>query len=633
MTRPDRLSRDARAFTIVEMLVAVAAVTLIALGVAQVFTATGATVRVGRRISSLNERAAVVEHQMRQDIARMTRGGFLVIRNQDVYSGELNETTGEIGPRISADDARTPAFRRPRRIDELMFFAEGQFESQRERVDPSRAAVSTSARIWYGHGLRQSEVDRGGVLLPSYFRPEIIDPASPQAAPPFFASPPSADNPNRYAENWTLLRHVTVLSPPSRASQLLNTSLTQQGLNVNNVPDSAIQIGLQPAASSIFRDLATSTQTVDAAGALITPTSVVRLAIEGIMAPKFSSGLVDIAATDLSEIRSIILDGKDPNLTVSQAPYSVNLGLPATPREISFIPDVNGAFGPFPDPVGRLRTTSFMKQWMALALPADSDGFGRLVQPVQTPTRIRYEPDPPDLLGTVGPTPFSLAPLVNPVRRADQQMLTASNFVPACTEFIVEWSFGETVPRTDPVRRGQLIWHGLPRFPRVTDPGSTPTYDPELEVRPYTNTPNGNNADTHWLRYALRSGSITTPAPNSAWPVPAALVHWIPDGGLGKPIIDGTQWQGNPAVPWPRLTNPRNAGVPLYSMFGYVDPTFDPQSRPALPNQPNLQPDTIPWAWPRLIRVTMSLVDPADPAVEETFQFVFEVPRGSGLAN
>lgn len=639
MTRPPR---TAPAFTIVEMLVAVAAVTLIALGVAQVFTATGATVRVGKRISSLNERAAVVEHQMRQDIARMTRGGFLVIRNQDVYSDEPGEQNTQIGPRISADDNRVPAFRRPRRVDELMFFAEGQFESQRERVDPSRAAVSSSARIWYGHGLRQSEVDAGGSPLLSYFRPEVTDPPDAASAPPFFASRatrPIADNPNYYAANWTLLRHVTVLSPPSRASEILNT--TQPGLNNSNIiRDSAIQIGLQPAASSIFRNLATSPDSVDGAGALVPPRGVVRF--EGTAsAPKFTSGLVDIAATDLSEIRSIVLDGKDP--VPALAPYSRNLNRPppSPPREIAFVPDTQPAppNAPFPDPLGNIRSTSFMKQWMARALPADSDGFDDLPLPARTPTRIRYEPDPPDLVGTVGPTPFPTNnQLVNSVRRADQQMLTSSNFVPACTEFIVEWSFGETVPSL-PIspRSGQLIWHGLPRFPRVSDPSVSSPPDTELEVRPYTNTPStptSPNSDTHWLRYARRDGVITQPKPGiadstTAWRVPAALVHWIPNGGLGRPINEGMQWQGPPATPWPRLANPRNAGVPLYSMFGYVDPTFDPQSRGGGAEQP----DTIPWAWPRLIRVTMSLVDPADPTVEETFQFVFEVPRGSGLAN
>lgn len=636
MTRPPR---TAPAFTIVEMLVAVAAVTLIALGVAQVFTATGATVRVGKRISSLNERAAVVEHQMRQDIARMTRGGFLVIRNQDVYSDEPGEQNTQIGPRISADDNRVPAFRRPRRVDELMFFAEGQFESQRERVDPSRAAVSSSARIWYGHGLRQSEVDAGGSPLLSYFRPEVTDPPDAASAPPFFASRatrPIADNPNYYAANWTLLRHVTVLSPPSRASEILNT--TQPGLNNSNIiRDSAIQIGLQPAASSIFRNLATSPDSVNAMGVAVPPTGVVRF--EGTAsAPKFTSGLVDIAATDLSEIRSIVLDGKEPVPNLPK-PYSLNLIPIATPRAISFAPDVDSAFKPDPDPVGRVGTTSFMKQWMARALPADSDGFDTDTVPPSTATRIRYEPDPPDLVGTVGPTPFPTNnQLVNSVRRADQQMLTSSNFVPACTEFIVEWSFGETVPSL-PIspRSGQLIWHGLPRFPRVSDPSVSSPPDTELEVRPYTNTPSGPNSDTHWLRYARRDGVITQPKnippPDSttAWRVPAALVHWIPNGGFGKSITDNAQWQGPPTTPWPRLLSPRpsNAGVPLYSMFGYVDPTFDPQSRGGGAEQP----DTIPWAWPRLIRVTMSLVDPADPTVEETFQFVFEVPRGSGLAN
>ena len=41
-------------------------------------------------------------------------------------------------------------------------------------------------------------------------------------------------------------------------------------------------------------------------------------------------------------------------------------------------------------------------------------------------------------------------------------------------------------------------------------------------------------------------------------------------------------------------------------------------------------PATIPWAWPKLLRITISLVDPTDPLREQTFQFIIEVPEAKG---
>ncbi|MEQ1731993.1 MAG: hypothetical protein ABL982_26770, partial [Vicinamibacterales bacterium] len=101
----------------------------------------------------------------------------------------------------------------------------------------------------------------------------------------------------------------------------------------------------------------------------------------------------------------------------------------------------------------------------------------------------------------------------------------------------------------------------------------------------------------------------------------------------------------------------RNRG-PLYSCFGYIDPLYVPattandigfDSNVNPPNDttrpPNLHtyeaergdllndPDTVPWAWPTLIRITISIADPADPLIERTFQFVVPTAgRQSGSA-
>ena len=70
---------------------------------------------------------------------------------------------------------------------------------------------------------------------------------------------------------------------------------------------------------------------------------------------------------------------------------------------------------------------------------------------------------------------------------------------------------------------------------------------------------------------------------------------------------------------------PVSGGDPLQAQtqtahFGYLDPTYQPMDA-------NNDPPSIPWAWPRLIRVTLSLADPNDPTYEQTYQFVFELPE------
>ena len=39
------------------------------------------------------------------------------------------------------------------------------------------------------------------------------------------------------------------------------------------------------------------------------------------------------------------------------------------------------------------------------------------------------------------------------------------------------------------------------------------------------------------------------------------------------------------------------------------------------------EPGTVPWPWPKMVRITISIADPSEPMREQTFQFVVEIPR------
>ncbi len=544
----------ASGFTLVEVLIAVGAVSLIAIGLAKVFSSTGETVRAGRRLSNFNEYAALIERQLRDDVANMTRDGFMVIRNRVTADG-----TNVVN--VLLDPSQQNAYARPRRVDELMFFTTGSFSTLRDPIHPARVPTGTAARIYYGHGLRNDPPDA----------PPSLDQHG--AATTTQSSFGESGGPNQYAADWILQRHVTTLADPVATSQSPLAG-TVAGVTVAETPDNDVQVGLQPAACSLFRILAQT-------GPAIIPgdNELVRDG-EGNTWPMFSSGIIDLATTNLGEIRQIVLDAQQYPTTTSPWNPDADVSFDGVGNPFAFQRDAS----PMTVTNAHGIVTSNMKRWMIGALPAGRpDPFSLLPD-----RRMRAELAPPNLMGTVnGGTPW---PVNEPWRRADQMMLAASNFVPRCTEFIVEWSFGKLEANTGNPGYGELKWYGLTRSADPLAAGSP------IVAAPYNRV---NASDTYAISIPMRNGQTLVR------PVNPALVHF-------------------PPISTPASFPPPYA--PFYSCFGYLDPTYpevaayetDPQQR---------FPATVPWAWPKLLRITISLVDPSDRLREQTFQFIIEVPE------
>jgi hypothetical protein len=106
--------------------------------------------------------------------------------------------------------------------------------------------------------------------------------------------------------------------------------------------------------------------------------------------------------------------------------------------------------------------------------------------------------------------------------------------------------------------------------------------------------------DAHRQRWTRTTGASASRI------VPGRLIHW--------PV---NQVDSNP----PNLPDE----VPFYSFFGYLDPTWVPP----LVNGVQVDPDTLEWPWPKLLRFTIGLTDPVDPTFEQTYQFIVEVPAAS----
>lgn len=554
-----------RAFTVLEVVVAIGAVAVVTVGLASVFQSVGKAVSGGQRVSSLSQYAASIEQQMRRDFSRMTRDGFLVIRNQRVTNQNAALYKGDPNPR-------------PRRVDELMFFAKGEFKSLRDSVNPYVSVSSNQARIYYGHGAKPEY--SGATTIQAYekiARPELWTRNSPMTdskrlGDNINVSIPSAKPyANAFASEWTLLRHVTLLVAPENTRINLPKigwgAVTAYSIAnmYSRAADKDCQIGLRPAVSSIFQQVAAIGPTEDADGRNAV---YLRNINQNTEYPKFASGIIDIATTSLAEIRTMV--NFNPKFPSEVDAKSVPLPVYSQASQYAFTPGQDRA--------------DHMHAWMANALPTNSDqhnftgtktaGNGSIVGQSYDPhagTRMRYDVTPPDELGIIADPQLQTRPEELQYRLADQRMLSASNFVPRCSEFIVEWTFGlqDTNDLNGDGDKDELEWYG------TSKKGTATKGIPQMTVY----------GQSQKLNIPLGGTTTHTVAPGVIY---------------GSGTLDPSKI--------------------VTACFGYVDPTYPPSTVTAT------APRSIPAAWPKAVRITMRLADANDPSLEETFSFVFPVP-------
>ena len=338
--------------------------------------------------------------------------------------------------------------------------------------------------------------------------------------------------------------------------------------------ENEVQIATQPAASSIFRSLARVVSIV-APGVPPQRNQLARSVTgssgdPGSAFPQLSSGLVDLATTDLNEIRTIV-QTFDPN------PWDANLL--ARYNSVAY---TNPGAGPNPNwdtafKVGAAPTPDLdrMHAWMEDAFPTQSDRFGRNDPTDPRGARMRAEIAPPDYLnvlqdlqGTAGEDAVALL-----VRRADQSMLTHGAVAPRCTEFIVEWSFGKTV--NSAANNSEMQWYG--------------TGDTMQRFTQYN--------DGLQFRYLPFTGRAGLPSEVTGHYARRMLIY-------GATVPPDTQTQT--------------------AHFGFYDPYYEPAVNGS--NIERYSPAVVPWAWPKLVRITVALVDEREPLKEERFQWIFEMP-------
>lgn len=536
------LARHARrrsAFTLLEAMVAIGAMALVSVGLAAIFSSVGKTITGGKRLSTLNTYAALVEQQMRRDFTAMSREGYLMIRNQYTTEGVGNSAKIRYVP-LSLTDTGAP---RARRIDEIVFFAKGPFSTAREATDPDFSAMSGEARIYYGHGARMPE------YAPEFIKPGVADRNDARLT----GALGQEGYPNEFAASWMLMRHVTLLiKPETTAERFPNRKVFQWDPATPRAKvilrDKPGQVALHPAATSLFRVLAGLPADTLSRDYFRTEQNNPNIR------PLFTSGIVDIATTDLNEIRTVVTAvTKDPSAILKSSDMSI-------PKP----PVVQG-------------NVQIAQHWMEEGWPAYSDATLTMVssrKPLEYPgTRLRYEPASTNYVGVLTSYNTTAKAAEGAYRRADQMVLPASNFVPNCSEFIVEWSFGDVDQNNS-----EIVWHGLERR-FDTDGDGVLTNADRYSARPYPLTNSGSKQYTYQCKNLK--------------------------GGSADYVVD-------PVLIYNRTSGPL-AELSQTAYFGYVKPAGSS--------------DGTPWVWPKLIRVTFTLADPNSAGVQQTFQFVFETPE------
>lgn len=621
-----RSKAEHRAFTIIEIMVTVGILVLIAAGVSTIFTSVADTVNTGRRVAELNRYAAQLERVMRSDFENMTRDGFMVIAHQyapgdDPLNG-FDDRDVQLSPadRSDRNDNNDPG--RPRRVDEIMFFARSDYETSRRTIAPGMIARSTEAAIYYGHGQkRRPDLERstdptlGSQQANLFFNPFVNDnnirfniASGFNQAGLGTASNDGGFNPNQYASDWALLRHVTLLVKPQTSGQDLPDELfgyTRIGPERALLEDSVRQVALQPAARSIFNSLSqTGFENLPApTGGFVTPKwfGDRNIQVGGpIAVPSYTdpalraSGIVDIVTDDLARIRTMLYgiagstdiayddptdywSRNNPNrirtpMDVSYDEFSSlfweDPGTVAAPMSPSLYDTQNVAL-----PLTGASSPQFtnVRAWMVDALPSIWE-FSTIDEPTQL-SRVRYEDVPTRLLydtDAFGNPSDDNTKRLRTYAEANQEMLGSAVFVPKCTEFIVEWSFGFIDPSiTNPAdpRYKQMRWHGLERWIDSNNDG-------------FIDTTGGGIDPGEDQIVATYYDKRTTVADD-----PATELIVGRAGGLTPDTEIAT--------------------------FGYPDEFGND------------------WPWPKYIRITMSIADPTDLNIEETFQMVFEIPDAS----
>jgi hypothetical protein len=318
-----------RAFTVIELLVAVVVLLAVIIATSKIFNTASKVSSTGEANADVLQQGTVIEEQLRRDLQRICRDGFMAIQCVEVPN-DVNVAAG--GPLLNPQLPKTATLR----CDQLVFFTAGSEISARW-AGPGDLAASgggqqaRTAMVRYGHGIQlprlTAEVLGASTAEQLLFPPVIVDSALTTGAGSrpllpwawrseptravrfrFGSSGPTAGNaptidPNQpEARQWVLARKSTLLADDGGFAVFYpepQNFTTIERLGPSSAP-------------AVFGDLRNSNgssllpvgnayrrffwRELSDRGYLIQSQNIVP-------SPLLQSGWVDIAASDLDQIR------------------------------------------------------------------------------------------------------------------------------------------------------------------------------------------------------------------------------------------------------------------------------------------------------------------------------------------
>jgi len=592
-----------RAFTVVELLIAVAVLVVVILATARIFGTASAVASYGEANSNLQQTAAAVERVVREDVVRMNPAGYLVIEciavRNDIHNTNAWPSAAQFGGSAIAPllDPTRPATALIR-CDRVVFFSDGFDQTARFvgsfNMGPQGGnQQALSSRIYIGPAVQLPALRP----VPPNLRPDptflVFETNFTPLMPWSFDSPPKPDLETAYwniatggqganafgtqpeARKWLLARQATLLGDDGGAKRYFNSDSSYG-------PTAAPAIWAASFPAPHF-----STGQNDA------------IAHQGFIATAslypdswISSGRVDVAGSNLDDVRRTARLGSNGSVL----PWIRN-----------------------PDPTSRNEDFQWVRIRNMTFGPADPDN------------------DPADLAGVWGwPRAEKSAPSMSRI----DELLTASVLAGNCSSIEIDWTWNEGTGRVDaaggwvetaltPTTSVALpgvsfdpgagtVWFGLPDGVMPIDQrrgvtslaGPSGTQVPEFlnDQIVYVDTSVFDSGANQWN---LFNGSV----------FPIQLVNGVrPAAAIGAPVIPANI-EGLAGV-----TRPLGASMPVWcytAVFGF---NHDQPTIETFDGRKALRDDYTPW--PRALRFTMRLHDPRlTIETGRTFQFVVDLPR------
>lgn len=232
-------------FTLTEALVAVAILLAVILFVSKIFASVSKVTQIGQGAADIMQEVAAIERQIRQDIERMSRDGYLVIVSRAVR----NDINGALPRLLLNPDLPADAWIR---ADQLLFFTDGMhgFQIHRAGQGENRKAQSTTARVYYGHGFQLGDAPVLPGQLVASSEPDLppwrwgaVQLENPGGNIPFLTQPG--------ARSWTLARQAVLLADDGLSPDVY----LNQGATTATMWDNAIRNSSVDGAATLLDDV------------------------------------------------------------------------------------------------------------------------------------------------------------------------------------------------------------------------------------------------------------------------------------------------------------------------------------------------------------------------------------------